>query len=233
MQMEIFFHSVATNINSNPDAWSHLNILDKDASTMIDLTSKLHLLFVQEILGSHRAMYEHFVQPVSDYRTEAENFLQDGFYNSSLGDLMPVAMATALQTIIVIITTNLDSDPLYAVPIVGYPDGTMFVLYHLFGTGHYDAAIPCCYEAVKHNFTPMKPLNMKISCSCGINTTESKSSCSPNPTYATHNKCYQKGLPCNSFVQVQRMYKPFWYKASKNTWPKKRTCSNPPVKNCY
>ena len=94
---------------------------------------------------------------------------------------MPVAMATALQTIIVIITTNPDSDPLYAVPIVGSPDGTIFVLYHPFVTGHYDAAIPCSYEAVNHNSTPMKPLNMKISCSCGINATKSKSSCSPNP----------------------------------------------------
>ena len=79
MQMEIFFHSVATNINSNPDAWSHLNILDKDASTMIDLTSKLRHLFVQEILGSHCAMYEHFVQPVSGYKTEAENFCEMDF----------------------------------------------------------------------------------------------------------------------------------------------------------
>ena len=154
-----FFHSVATNINSNPDAWSYLSILDKDASSMIDLTSKLRHLFVQEILECHRAMYEHFVQPVSDYKTEAEKFLRDGFYNSSLGDLMPVAMATALQTIIVIITTNPDSDLLYAVPIVGSPDGTICVLYHLFGTGHYDAG---SYEAVNHNSTPMKPLNMKI-----------------------------------------------------------------------
>ena len=147
---------------------------------------------------------------------------------------MPVAMATALQTIIVIITTNPDSDLLYAVPIVGSSDGTIFVLYHIFGTGHYDA---CSYEAVNHNSTPMKPLNMKISCSCGINTTKSKSSCSPNPTHTTHSKCYQKGLPCNSFVQVQRMYKPFWYKASKSTWPKKKNptsswhaSSNPPSK---
>ena len=70
-----FFHSVATNINSNPDAWSHLSILDKNASAMIELTSKLHHLFVQEILGYHHAMYEHFVQPVSDYKTEAEKFL--------------------------------------------------------------------------------------------------------------------------------------------------------------
>ena len=213
-----FFQSVATNICSNPNSWSHLSILDKDKSA---LAFKLRNLFVQEILGSHRAMYEHFVQSVDDYVREAEKFLLDGFYNSSLGDLMPVAIATAIQATIVIFTTHQDSNPLYVVAMVSTPNAIIFLLYNPLGTGHYDAAIPCCYEAVDCNPTLMKLSNVKTNCSCGVNTTKSNISCAPNPSYATRCKCYQKGLPCSFLCKCKECENPFGSKPPKTAGQKR------------
>ena len=94
------------------------------------------------------------MESVSNYVSEAEKFLLDEYYNISLGDLMPVAMATAIPTMIVIFTTNQDSDPLHVVPMVGTPNRIIFLLYNPLGTGYYDAAIPCCCEAVNCNCNP-------------------------------------------------------------------------------
>ena len=117
-----FFQSVTINICTNPSAWSHLHVVGKCTPKITDMTAKLRQLFVDEILGDHRTMYEHFVQPIDDYTTESKKFLQDGFYNSSVGDLMPVAMATALLTNIVIFSASQDSHPMYVVPMVGSPN---------------------------------------------------------------------------------------------------------------
>lgn len=144
-----FFQSIAINICTNPSAWSHLHVVGKCTPEIPDMTAKLHQIFVDEILGDHRAMYKHFVQPIDDYATESKKFLQDRFYNSSVGDLMPVAMATALLTNIVIFSTNQDSHPMYVAPMVGCPNGIIFLVYHPAGTGHYDAAIPCSHTVTK------------------------------------------------------------------------------------
>ena len=73
-----FFQSIAINICTNPNAWSHLHIVGKCTPNIPDMTAKLCQLFVDEILGDHRTMYEHFVQPIDDYITEAKKFSQDG-----------------------------------------------------------------------------------------------------------------------------------------------------------
>jgi len=101
---------------------------------------------------------------------------------------MPVAIAAAIQDTIVIFTIHQDSDPLYVVPMVGTPNGIIFLLYNPLGIGHYNAAIPCCYEAVDCNPTLMKPSNVKTNCSCRVNTSKSNISCAPNPSYATRCK---------------------------------------------
>lgn len=182
-----FFQSIAINICTNPSAWSHLHVVGKCTPEISDMTAKLRQIFVDEILGNHRSMYEHFVQPIEDFTAESKRFLQDGFYNNSVGDLMPVAMATALLTNIVIFSTNQDSHPMYVVPMAGSPNGIIFLVYHPAGTGHYDAAIPCSYAATKprSTSTDSETLHVKTSCSCGVNTTKSNTSCAPNPTYAT------------------------------------------------
>ena len=105
---------------------------------------KLRQVFVQEITGERRNMYEDFIEKgdlAFDYVAEANKFLEDGFFASSHRDLMPLAMATYLQASI-IITTNVNSTPMYVLPMVGSAERSVFVLYTPTGPGHYDAAIP-------------------------------------------------------------------------------------------
>ena len=207
----------------SPNVWNHLHVVGKCTPKVSEMTAKLRQLFVDEILGDHRTMYEHFVQPIDDYTTESKKFLQDGFYNSSVGDLMPVAMATALLTNIVIFNASQDSHPIYVVPVVGFPSGIIFLVYHPAGTGHYDAAIPCSYASTKFTLTNANS-HVKTSCSCGINTTKSKTSCAPNPTYSTRCKCYHKGFACSALCKCKECAnphglkppKPFTQKRSRN-----------------
>ncbi len=50
---------------------------------------KLSQVFVDEILGERRQTYECFVANDVHYLEESSKFLHDGFFASSLGDLMP------------------------------------------------------------------------------------------------------------------------------------------------
>ena len=58
---------------------------------------------MQEIVGERRESYERCIiqDRQTDYLSEANKFLQDGFYASVIGDTMPDALATALQTTII------------------------------------------------------------------------------------------------------------------------------------
>jgi len=105
--------------------------------------------------------------------------------------------------------------------MVGTPNGIIFLLYNPLGT-NYDAAIPCCYEAVNCNSTctPMKVSNTKTNCSCGANPTESNISCAPNPSYATHCKCYQRGLSCSVLCKCKECANPFGPKPPKSAGQK-------------
>ena len=139
-----FFHSVSMNIISDPDQWNNLltRIGIDDELGIGSLSMKLRQEFVQEILGEHREFYESFIPSNLDYCTEASKFLQDGFYASSIGDLMPLAIATVLQASIVIITASPNSHPIYVTPHVGSIQGTVILVYDPSGSGHYDAVVP-------------------------------------------------------------------------------------------
>ena len=73
-------------------------------------------------------MYEHFIDGnETSYVTEANKFVQYGFYTSSVGDLMPLAMATSLQASVVIITTIPQRHPMYVTPVIGSAEQTIFL----------------------------------------------------------------------------------------------------------
>ena len=57
---------------------------------------KLREVFVKEI-RENRDNYDIEYQSDFNYDTEANKFLQNGFYASARGDFMPPALATALQ----------------------------------------------------------------------------------------------------------------------------------------
>ncbi len=78
------------------------------------LALKLRELIVQEWLGEHRYEYECFTSTESSFEAEATNFLQNGHYDSELGNTMPLAMANALKVTFVVFT-SLSGSPIFFV----------------------------------------------------------------------------------------------------------------------
>ncbi len=156
-------------MTSNKDRWnnclSRLGVVgDTDIGT---LCMKLRLVFVDEILGEHRQTYECFVANDVHYLEEASKFLHDGFFASSLGDLMPLAMATRLQSSLLIITTALGSQPIYVTPKDGAMEGTIILVYEPIGSGHYNAALPYCDTLSQVSMS--SNVSKCVSCRCGVN----------------------------------------------------------------
>ena len=55
---------------------------------------------MHEVLGKRRPTYVTFMEAATvDFELEAKRFLEDGFFNSVVGDLMSFALANALRVI--------------------------------------------------------------------------------------------------------------------------------------
>ena len=69
-----------------------------DCNLNVDtLSSVLRKVLVQELLGEQCANYEVFIAHTDlDYCLEANKFNQDGYYDSELGNTMPLVLAMAL-----------------------------------------------------------------------------------------------------------------------------------------
>ena len=188
-----FFNSVALNLMSDYDRWRDTLMrvgISQNVMTDLKLLSmELRRLFVQEIVGERREMYESYTIPENqvDYPSEANKFLQDGFYASYLGDTMPPALATVLQSPIIVITANTDNTVMYITPEVVTTEYSLFLIYNPTGPGHYDAALPYREPAAPRTQTlpTVKPAN-PVSCSCDINSSDpGRKSCIPLEHYST------------------------------------------------
>ena len=101
-----FFTSIAHNMLSDMNRWTKSLSLAGVKDEEIDvnqLSTILRQTYVKELLGERRAKYEVFVSHTNmNYEEEATKFQTDGFFNSELGNTMPLALATALQFPIII-----------------------------------------------------------------------------------------------------------------------------------
>lgn len=223
-----FFKSIALNLMAEHTRWTDtLNRIGVSQSVLCDLeglSMKLRQLFVQEIVGERRELYESYVvQGEFDYLAEANKFLQDGFYDSCLGDTMPLAMATVLQLSIVIITSNTDSQIMYITPEVITADSSIFLIYHPSGAGHYDAALPY-FDPVQESTAPVPAENVahSVRCTCGKNNSDQqRMSCVPLSHYSTRCKCYNTSKSCTLLCQCKHCSNPHGMKPVKEN--RKRT----------
>ena len=175
-----------------------------------NLCMKLREAFVSEITGEHQCMYENFVEinEGMSYMDEATKFLQSGYFASVLGDLMPLAMATILNSTILIFTRSSSCSPMYVNSLSGQSENTVFVLYDPRGPGHYDAVIPySCTSGVAHTASKVTTIP-KVSCNCGVNKKFPITSCAPNPVYSSRCKCYKQSKPCNSSCHCKNCSNP-------------------------
>ena len=188
-----FFTSVSVNMLSNCELWKHcLTLAGADCTkvTLEDLSHKLRQAFVRELLGERRIHYEAFVAHTNfDYEEEAERFKDDKYFNSELGNTMPLTLATALQCTIIIFHNSNTTPTMYVTPDLVTTEATAFVVYtYCNGLGHYDAAIPC-HQVSTSNEKPSR-------CSCGINKKDDKKNCSHNAMYLSRCGCFKLGKPC-------------------------------------
>ena len=79
--------------------------------------------------------YECFVPNENDYEQDVNQFLQDGYYNSELGNTIPLVMASAFGNSLVILTS---SSVFYISPRSSTTDIFLYLAYTSVGTGHYD-----------------------------------------------------------------------------------------------
>ena len=83
------------------------------------LTEKLRQIFFQELLGENRQEYQEFLAPfVHDYEKEMHHFTNTGFYDSPIGNAMPLALATTLHCSITIFSAS-SSQPTMCVSPLG------------------------------------------------------------------------------------------------------------------
>ena len=201
-----FFASIALNILSDSQVWNHCLRLAGVTSHQIsvdDLSLKLRQSFVNELLGERQSQYEAFVAHANlEYEVEANRFRENKFFDSELGNTMPLALATALQFPIIIFPNQTDLPIMYVTPEIVTTEATAFVVYTSAGPGHYDAALPC------HKFASQK-ISSPNKCSCGINkTTAGRQTCIPSAIYATRCICFKMSQPCTSICRCVNCHNP-------------------------
>lgn len=181
-----FFKAVALNIVANAKNWGlFLNRIgfNDESLDLESLAMKLRHVFVEEITGVNHRRYSDFIvteEVEFDYTIEAKKFLQNGFYASQFGDLMPPAMATVLGASLIIFTTNQCNPIMYNNPLKGFAERAVFFIYHPSGSGHYDAAIPYSLSRGNDdgNTACAKVPVLSIRCRCGVNNNKSLIWCS-------------------------------------------------------
>ena len=217
-----FFKAVALNFMANPERWSlcltRAGIFNHDSLTLDTLSHQLRQLSVHELMGGRRMMYEDFIPQGDDYySSEASKFLQDGYYDSALGNIIPLALATALQVPFIIFSKNQHTPLMYITPEIITVDAAVSLVYTPSGPGHYDAALPCSTPAS----ISTKPVQ-SIRCSCGINKKTQGPSCKPNPFYNTRCKCYKNSRSCSPLCHCKECANPNGIRQPQQGMVKKR-----------
>ena len=201
----VFFQSVATNILANPDTWEQsLRRIGIVVYTSDNLPTQLRQVFVNEIIGERQQHYESFITDfIVNYETEARKFLKNGYFDSQLGNLMPLAVSNALQAYLLIFRRD-TTNPLYIAPELNTQQTPIFLVYDPSGCGHYDSGVlysdSCTTSTIQKLHKP----------SCGVNKkrTGTGTSCTLQPHYETRCMCYKVGQACTSLCRCKNCTNP-------------------------
>ena len=206
---DCFFTAFAMNLLSDLATWSPTLTLaglqNHEQLSVEAVAIKLRHIFVNELFSERRANYEAFVTHTNiDYEREARMFLTNGYFDSELGNVMPLALSTALQLSCVIFTRDETVvPPLYITPEIITTEATVFLVYTSQGKGHYDAAI------VAHSKGKLSKSD-SIRCRCGVNKrTMSAKSCQSTAFYISRCKCLKQSKACGLHCQCAGCANPF------------------------
>lgn len=158
---DCFFHCISesltfTSIAGNSDIESHLKSigLSRDMPEN-EKVIVLRRLIVEEFFGQNRHVYEPFRVTSTDfYEKEAQKFQEPGFYDSELGNCIPLAMSNILQMPIVIFTSMENYPVTHVIPRGRVlSEVPLYLAYDHSGSGHYNLDVPPAASPNFHEIT--------------------------------------------------------------------------------
>ena len=126
---------------SNDDQllWEHLNTLGLLKTEEEDIRTLRHL-FAEEIMKESKEFLSFIPNQDRDsINMPAEEFKQNGVFDRSLGDLVMKVCAHVLKLPIMVVTSNENYPYVPFMPGSALTSRCIYVAYHYYGAGHYDA----------------------------------------------------------------------------------------------
>ena len=146
---DCFFHCISESLTSvteikNVDLVAHLKSIGirKEMGNGEKVTVLRNLL-VEEFLGQNRPVYEPFlVSSTETLHIEAQKFKDPGYYDSELGNCVPLAMSNILQVPLVIFTSMENYPVTHVIPRTRVLTKVrIYLAYFHCGSGHYDLVV--------------------------------------------------------------------------------------------
>ena len=151
----------------------------------------------------NRNEYDCVCADAKKYVSEANNFLQGGYYASLLGDAMPLSMANALNSNIIIFRSTMNMPVTFVSPREP-SHNIIFVAYSDYGSGHYDSVL---YNGAA---TVHKILSSTSKCRCGVNAKEKDHfACVDTANRHSNCKCLAAKKECSSACKCKGCKNPF------------------------
>ena len=230
---DCFFHCISeslTSIAENSDIESHLKSigLSRDMPEN-EKVIVLRRLIVEEFFGQNRHVYEPFLVTSTDfYEKEAQKFLEPGFYDSELGNCIPLAISNILQLPIVIFTSMENYPVTHVIPRGRVlSEVPLYLAYDHSGSGHYNVVVeqttadsgtlslkPSAHltdvlPAASPNSSTKSEENYKTKCSCGRGAARKARENEFCKTYKSRCPCFRAFQSCNDFCGCRSCANPF------------------------
>lgn len=211
---DCFFHCISesltfTSIAENSNIEPHLKLigLSRDMPEN-EKVIVLRRLIVEEFFGQNRHVYEPFLVTSTDfYEKEAQKFQEPGFYDSELGNCIPLAMSNILQMPIVIFTSMENYPVTHVIPRGRVlSEVPLYLAYDHSGSGHYNLDVP---PAASPNPSTKSEENYETKCSCGRGAARKARENEFCKTYKSCFPCFRAFQSCNDFCGCRSCASPF------------------------
>ena len=184
--------------NALKDSEDTIGILENQGIKLTEISAEDFVLELRELMVDEwlTHMEEYIGQTTyeyDDYVFEVNQFLQDGYYQSELGDTMVNCLSNALGVNVILFSDN--GTPMQAIrpSRTCKIDKPICLVHSSEGTGHYDSAAflrsqPRFREEPNKHENISKKLGK--GCSCGKNGRDSTMRCTTNEKYKSRCPCF-------------------------------------------
>ena len=181
----------------------NLNLTEISAD---DFVVKLREIMVEEWLTYMEQYIGQTTYEYDDYVFEANQFLQDGHFQSELGDTMVNCLSNSLGVSVILFSDN--GTPVQAIRPTreNKIDKPICLVHSSEGAGHYDSAVflrsQSRFKEETDNFEKTSKKWVK-GCSCGKNGRHATLRCTKNEKYKTRCPCFFNKKECTSLCRCR------------------------------